>query len=111
LACASRSCIAGRAALAGDYDHGTTDGPPQVADLTRAAILAADLVVIPVQPSPLDVWGARAIVALLAEAPVMKPDQKAAFAISRQIVNTVIGRDVTDALAGYRMQVFTAPFA
>ncbi len=33
------------------------DGAPRVNDLGRAAILAGDLVLIPVQPSPYDVWG------------------------------------------------------
>jgi chromosome partitioning protein len=99
------------AALAAGYDHVIIDGPPQVADVTRSAILAADLVVIPVQPSPLDVWGARAVVRLLDEATVMKPNLKTAFAISRKIVNTAIGRDVADALAVYRMPVLSASLA
>lgn len=95
-------------ALAEGRDHIVIDGPPQVADVTRSAILAAGVVLIPVQPSPLDVWGARAVVELLAEAAVMKPDQKTAFAVSRKIVNTAIGRDVADALAVYRMPVLRA---
>jgi chromosome partitioning protein len=99
------------AALAEGYDHVVIDGPPQVADVTRSAILAADLVLIPVQPSPLDVWGARAVVGLLEEASVMKASLKTAFAISRKIVNTAIGRDVTDALAVYRLPVLTAALA
>jgi chromosome partitioning protein len=97
--------------LAAGYDQIMIAGPPQVAYLTRSAILAADLVLIPVQPSPLDVWGARAVVELLAEAAIMKPDQKTAFAISRKIVNTAIGRDVADALAVYRMRVLAAVLA
>ena len=79
--------------------------------MNRTAILDADLVLIPVQPSPLDVWGARAVVELLAEAAIMKPDQKTAFAVSRKIVNTAIGRDVADALAVYRMRVLVASLA
>src|SRR5688572_18080614 len=37
--------------LARDYEHVIIDGPPRVTDLTRSAMLAAELVVIPVQPS------------------------------------------------------------
>jgi len=94
--------------LSAGYDHVIIDGPPQVADVTRSAILAADLVLIPVQPSPLDVWGAGAVGELLTEAAVMRPALKTAFAISRKIVNTAIGRDVSDALAVYRMRVLAA---
>ena len=97
--------------LAAGYEHAIIDGAPQVADLTRSAILAADMVLIPVQPSPLDVWGARAVVELLAEAAMMQPALKSAFAVSRKIVNTAIGRDVADALAVYRMRVLTASLA
>jgi chromosome partitioning protein len=42
--------------LARDADHVVIDGPPRVAGLMRSALLAADLVLIPVQPSPFDGW-------------------------------------------------------
>ena len=38
--------------LARDVDHIVIDGPPRVAGLMRSALLAADLVLIPVQPRP-----------------------------------------------------------
>jgi chromosome partitioning protein len=98
-------------ALAEGRDHIVIDGPPQTTDVTRSAILAADLVLIPVQPSPLDVWGARAVVGLVEEAAVMKPNLQSAFAVSRKIVNTAIGRDVAEALAVYRMRVLAASLA
>ncbi len=43
-------------ALARDADHVVIDGPPRVTGIARSALLAADLVLIPVQPSPLDGW-------------------------------------------------------
>ena len=54
--------------LARDVDHVVIDGPPRVAGLMRSALLAADLVLIPVQPSPLDGWASAEMLALLAEA-------------------------------------------
>jgi chromosome partitioning protein len=42
--------------VAKDYDHVVIDGAPRVNELGRAAIMASDLVLIPVQPSPYDVW-------------------------------------------------------
>ena len=42
--------------LARDADYVVIDGPPRVAGLMRSALLAADLVLIPVQPSPFDGW-------------------------------------------------------
>ena len=87
--------------LARDYDHVIIDGPPRVTDLARSAIMAADLVVVPVQPSPYDVWAAAEVVALIDEARVFNEKLKAVFAINRKIVGTAIGRDVADALATY----------
>ena len=44
------------------------DGAPRVNELARAAIMASDLVIIPVQPSPYDVWATGDIVKLVGEA-------------------------------------------
>jgi chromosome partitioning protein len=84
-----------------DFDVAVLDAPPQVTDLARSAMLAADLVIIPIQPSPYDVWAARETVSLLREAIVFKEKLKYVFAINRQIVNTAIGRDVRTALGEY----------
>lgn len=87
--------------LAEGYDIVIIDGPPRVYDVARSAIMASDLVLIPVQPSPYDVWAAKEIVDLIHEATVYKPDLKAAFVINRKIVNTALGRDVSEALSDY----------
>ena len=40
--------------LARDALHVVIDGPPRITGLMRSALLAADLVLIPAQPSPFD---------------------------------------------------------
>lgn len=92
---------------AAKYDDIIIDGPPRVNELARAAILASDMVLIPVQPSPYDVWAAKDIVDLLREASVFKENQICRFAVNRKIVNTAIGRDVVDALATYEIPVLS----
>lgn len=94
--------------MARDYEYVIIDGPPRVYDVARSAILASDLVVIPVQPSPYDVWAAKEIVDLVNEARIFKESIKASFAISRKIVNTAIGRDVVEALGDYPVAVLSA---
>jgi chromosome partitioning protein len=91
--------------LARGYDIVIIDGPPRVYDVARSAIMASDLVLVPVQPSPYDVWAAKEIIDLMHEATVFKPDLKSAFTINRKIVNTALGRDVVDALADYPIPV------
>lgn len=83
------------------YDHIVIDGPPRVTDLARSAIMASDVVLIPVQPSPYDVWAADEVFRLIDEAKVYKESIKSAFVINRKIANTAIGRDVGEALASY----------
>lgn len=92
-------------ALAKGYECVLIDGPPRVYDVARSAIMASDLILIPVQPSPYDVWAAKEIVDLLQEAASFKPNLKSAFVINRKIVNTALGRDVVDALADYPIPV------
>lgn len=87
--------------IAANYDMVVVDGAPQVKELCRAAIMASDLVVIPVQPSPYDVWAATEIVQLIREAQTFKPALRGAFVINRKIANTAIGRDLADVLAQF----------
>jgi len=87
--------------IAPDYDVVMIDGAPGVNDLGRAAILASDLVLIPVQPSPYDVWAAAETVHLLREAQRFKTNLKGAFIINRRIANTAIGHHAAIALAQF----------
>lgn len=86
-----------------NYDHCIIDTPPRVSGLARSALLASDLVLIPAQPSSYDVWAASETVQLVSEAQGFKPELKGAFIINRRIPNTVIGRDIEDALADYKL--------
>jgi chromosome partitioning protein len=45
--------------LAGAHDIVLVDSPPHAETEARVAVRAADLVIVPVQPSPMDVWATR----------------------------------------------------
>ena len=92
-------------ALGNNYEIVIIDGPPRVYDVARSAVMASDLVLVPVQPSPYDVWAAKEIMDLLTEAAVYKPALQKAFVINRKIANTAIGRDVVEALSTYPIPV------
>ncbi|MBG6200193.1 chromosome partitioning protein [Labrenzia sp. EL_13] len=85
--------------LALSADHVVIDGPPRVAGLMRSALLAADLVLIPVQPSPLDGWASAEMLALVNEARIYRPQLTARFVLNRCGARTVIARDTADALS------------
>ena len=90
------------------YDHVVIDGPPRVTELARSAIMAADVVLVPVQPSPYDIWAADEVVKLIVEASVFKESLKATFVVNRKVAKTSIGRDVVEALAAYQIPTMTA---
>jgi len=48
-------------------------GPPRIAGLMRSALLAADLALIPAQPSPFDGWASGEILKLIHEARIFRP--------------------------------------
>ena len=87
--------------LARDVDHVVIDGPPRVAGLMRSALLAADLLLIPVQPSPLDGWASAEMLALLSEARIYRPDLRARFVLNRCGARTVIARETAETLADH----------
>ena len=87
--------------LARDVDHVVIDGPPRVAGLMRSALLAADLVLIPAQPSPLDGWASAEMLALLREARVYRPELVARFVLNRCGARTVLARETAETLADH----------
>lgn len=87
--------------LARGVDHVVIDGPPRVAALLRSALLAADLVLIPVQPSPFDGWASEEMLRLLAEARAFRPQLAARFVLNRCGARTTIARETAAALADH----------
>ena len=85
--------------LARDTDHLIIDGPPRVAGIARSALLAADLVLIPAQPSPFDGWASSEMLRLLDEARIFRPELRARMLLNRCAARTVIARETAEALA------------
>jgi chromosome partitioning protein len=87
--------------LSRGFDHVVIDGAPRASDLAASVIAASDFVLIPVQPSGYDVWAAAETVQMVEASLPLNENRKCAFVINRKITNTVIGRDVRSALAGF----------
>lgn len=84
------------------------DGAPQAAELAVSAAKAADFILIPVQPSPYDIWAASDLVDMVKQRIELTDGKlRAAFVISRAITGTNLSRDVPDALEGYGLPVLT----
>lgn len=94
--------------LARDADAVVIDGPPRVAGLMRSALLAADLVLIPAQPSPFDGWASAEMLKLLEEARIFRPQIVTRFVLNRCAARTIIARETADALADHDPPVLTS---
>jgi chromosome partitioning protein len=62
---------------------------------------AADLILIPVQPSPFDGWASAEMLSLLGEARIYRPHLAARFVLNRCAARTVIARDTAETLADH----------
>lgn len=92
--------------IAGQFDWIIIDGAPQLAEMAISTIKCADLVVIPVQPSPYDIWASSDLVDIIKQRQLLTEGKpKAYFCISRKISNTTLGDDVLEALNGYELAV------
>ena len=96
-------------AITNGYDRIVIDGPPQIARISAAAVTAADVVLIPVQPSPYDIWSCADLVDIVeARRSIMDGRPLAAFVISRAITNTKLSGEVSTALRAYGLPVLDA---
>ena len=87
-------------------DYVIIDGAPQAHDLAVSALKAAHFILIPVQPSPYDIWATSDLVDLVKQRMELTDGQlKAAFLISCAIRNTKLGQEVTEALTDYALPI------
>ncbi len=89
------------------YERIIIDGIPRVSPLTVCAIKAADVILIPVQPSPYDIWATEDLVRLVKERMEITDGKlKAAFIVSRRIKGTLIGEGIAEQLLSFGLPVF-----
>ena len=89
-------------------DVALIDGSPHQAAIVEAAAKLVDLVLIPVQPSPLDIWATNDVVALIKEARRRRRGKlKVAFVVWRMIPRTKLAADVVGALDKFKLPVLS----
>ena len=75
------------------------DGSSHSAALMRSAMLAADLALVPAQPSPFDGWASSETLRLLHETRHFRPHLIARFVLNRCVARTLIAGQIAGALA------------
>jgi chromosome partitioning protein len=93
-----------------EFDYAIVDTPGRMADVVGSAVAVSDKVIIPVQPSPYDIWATHDTIELIkARQEIADGKPLAAFVISRAIKNTTLGKDVFEALAEYNLPILKNP--
>jgi len=90
-----------------DYDFILVDTPPHAEALARSAIIAADLVLIPVLPSPVDLWSAATTRKIVLDAQVQRPEIACRLLLSRVVPNTALAQETLEALEVYDIPILS----
>jgi len=87
--------------LVGGYDIAVIDGSAKLEKGTGTSVRVADAVLIPVQPTPADVWGVSDVSGV-----VKRTNTKAAIVVSRAVTGTNLADEIAEGLSGYDLPVF-----
>lgn len=83
------------------------DGAGTLNAMAAAAIRVAQLVIIPCQPSPLDIWAASEVVQMVKDRQALTGGSPvAAFQVTRAKKGTQFAREVFDAIKEYELPMF-----
>lgn len=85
-------------ALASSFDLVVIDCPPRHAEVQRAALMVADLAILPSGPSAHDAWAMAESVELVKAAQRVRPELRAVALVTRKVPGTVIGKGARESL-------------
>ena len=89
------------------YDHIVVDSPPAIEDITRAAIEVSNLAIIPIAPSPLDIWSSKETIALVNTLGKKYRKLNAKILIYRKIPGTRLGKEAREAMGSYDLDILS----
>lgn len=92
--------------LSDSFDVAIIDGGAHLDKMHAAIIKTSDLALIPVQPSPTDIWPSEEIVNLIRRRQQVTGSPSAAFVISRRKVGSKLGKGVEDVLSRFELPVW-----
>ena len=89
-----------------DYEYIVIDGIPSISKITQSTILASDVVVVPMQPSGVDVWATESLIEMVDAARVLNPDVVVGIVLNRFDGNRVLAKGILDMVEQTDWQVF-----
>lgn len=80
--------------LVNDYDYVVIDCPPSVEEqASQSALLVSDACLVPLQPTPADLWATVGVIELVAKARLVNPNLRA-FGVPNRVTSTNLGKQV-----------------
>lgn len=94
--------------IAEGFGQVVIDCPPGTGQVQRSALVVADVALLPVGPSPAEVWALAETIPVVEEARTIRPDLRAALVINRRDPRTALGRAVRESLATAGLPILAA---
>jgi chromosome partitioning protein len=88
------------------YDHLVMDTPPAIGEISKSVLHFSDLALVPVAPSPLDIWSSHNTVRMIVEAKNENPALEGKLLICRKIPRTRLGREAKEVMQVFKLPVF-----
>ena len=92
--------------LSRGYEHLVIDAPPAMGEIIQSILIFSDLAIIPVGPSPLDLWSSEETIRMIGDVKKKNRNLEAKFLISRKIPGTRVGGELRKALEIFNMGIF-----
>lgn len=74
------------------FTHVVIDTPAKLGDVQRAALMVADVALVPLSQSGAEVWGNTDTIALISHAQTINPGLRGAMVFVRKLASTALGR-------------------
>lgn len=91
--------------LSKNYDYIVVDAPPAIGDIIESILAITDLTIIPLSPSPLDLWSCQSTLEMIEEIRPERPEMEVRLLINRKIQGTRVGREARESAEKFDAEV------
>ena len=91
-----------------NYDYVIIDSPPANGVIAKSILSVANLLIIPLSPSSLDIWSCLLTLEMIEEERPGNPDLDMKILINRKIPGTRVGREAREAMSIFKKDILTS---
>ena len=94
--------------LSKNYDYLLIDAPPAIGDISKSILAVSELSIIPLSPSPLDIWSCWGTLEMIEAVQLENPEMDVKLLINRKIPGTRVGREARASLDVFDMDILNS---